>query len=81
MTNKFEWISVEDALPTPETSVLVWPPNRCDGSVCYGFMKDGAVDWVRNFSDGYTSYTELHYEKITHWMYDPRDFPPLTVGG
>ena len=74
----FTWISVKDALPEPEANVLVLPEptNEMDESVCYGFSDNNGLEWVRDYSDGYESYRESHYDEITHWMYDPRDYPP-----
>ena len=59
-----EWISVEDRLPEPAQSVLVYSERECRVSKGYG------VDYV--LSGFSTSFMNIGY--VTHWMYLPE--PP-----
>lgn len=62
---KSRWISVEEALPEPETCVLVF--SGFDGAryQCTGFLSDGK--WLYDHDD-----TEI--PRVTHWM--PLPEPP-----
>ena len=62
-----EWISVEERLPKPFLSVLVFmPAGILSLSVCEGFLSDGRL-WS-------TRHGLLDFTSITHWM--PMPLPP-----
>ena len=71
-----KWISVEDKLPEPDSRILVLPEIDYNEYVRYQ-MYNGELCLVLHECDyWYDGISETITKSVTHWVYDPRDYPP-----